>query len=353
MSKKILFLTKYNRLGANSRYRSYQYIPYLKKEGIIIDTTPLFDEIYVKNIYSTKKHFLQDILRCYFKRLIILFSVKKYDLLLIEAELFPYIPGLFEWLLKVFHIPYLLDYDDAIFHHYDTSPMRKIILGSKIKNIAKKANAIVTGSPYLTAYMEKYNNNVFEIPTVIDLKKYPEKKSPLPEKFTIGWIGSPYTEDYMMEIYPVLKQFGKNHDYKLVLIGANESMRKRLKGINTEIWKWTEEDEVKDIREFNVGIMPLPDTKWTRGKCGLKLIQYMGCFLPVIATPVGINNEIIENKINGYLADTQTEWLDALNELYENKDLQIKMGTEGRKLVEEKYEIGNGASLLSVINKFL
>ncbi|MCD6579363.1 glycosyltransferase family 4 protein [bacterium] len=354
--KKVLFFTKYTRMGANSRYRSYQYVTYIKKNGIDVDIAPLFDDKYIEYIYSRKKLFIGDIFRCYFRRFIKLFSLKKYDLIIIEAELFPYIPNIFEWLLKVFKISYILDYDDAIFHHYDEGFLKKILLGRKIGNIAKNAKAIITGSPYLTNYMNRYNKKIYEIPTVIDLNKYPVEKAAMPKIFTIGWIGSPYTEDYLLEIYAPLKEFYKGHNYKLVLIGASQKMVEKLKDLPIEIVEWNEGDEVGHLQKFNVGIMPLPDTKWTRGKCGFKLIQYMGCFLPVIADPVGINKKLVKEGITGFLPREKKDWISVLEKIYKNEKLQIALGNEGRQIIEKKYSIEvvhkNYLNILSnIVNK--
>ena len=336
---RLLFLTKYTRNGANSRYRSYQYFPYLQNAGYSIEAIPLFDDIYLKNIYLNKRHYVNDIIRCYFRRIIKLFSLKRFDLVVIEAELFPYIPPFFEYFLILNKIPYVLDYDDAIFHHYDKNFVAKLFLGRKIPYIAKHAKAIVVGNNYLANYFKKYNQNVFLIPTVIDLKKYPDKKLPLPKPFTIVWIGSPYTEDYLVEIYDAFLRFSKNYDFRLLLIGASHNIKRKLKNLPIEIVKWSEETEVRSLQKGNVGIMPLPDNKWSKGKCGLKLIQYMGCFLPVIASPIGVNNEIVINKLNGYLAYSNEDWYNAFIKIFDDKHLQIKMGHEGRKIVEKKYSI--------------
>ncbi len=335
--KKILFLTKYTKAGVNSRYRTFQYLPYLIKNGIDVTTSPLFNDKYIKYIYRTGHHFLKDVIYAYLKRIFSLLNIGHYDLIVIEREILPYIPGFFEWIVSKFNVPYILDYDDATFHHYDTNKIVKFFLGSKIKNIIKNASLIITGSSYLTNYAKKTNQNIVEIPTVIDLNRYSSEQTLKNDIFTIGWIGSPYTDSYLLEIYPALNRFCTEHKCRINLIGAHEKIKEKFKNLPVNIIKWSEDSEIEEMQKFNVGIMPLPNTQWTQGKCGFKLIQYMGCFLPVIASPIGVNKNIVKENTNGYLADTKERWLYALNELFNDKKLQKEMGLAGRKIVEKNY----------------
>ena len=338
---KVLLLSRYGNLGASSRVRLYQYIPYLKKENIYVTAVPLFNDDYVKNLYEKNTRKATVVLYSYLKRLLDLAAIKKYDLVWIEKELFPMLPLWIERIIALLKIPYIVDYDDAIFHNYDMNANRivRFLLGSKIKKIMRKAALVITGSPYLTEYALNAGANVFEIPTVIDLEKYPIEKPKEPDIFTIGWIGSPSTQMYLLEILPALKEFCSKYKSKIILIGANEIIQEKFIGLPVEIVEWSDNTEIESIKKFTIGIMPLCDTPWTRGKCGYKLVQYMGGFLPVIASPVGVNKKIVDNGTDGFLANTKDEWMEAIQNLYHNNKLRERMGTIGRSKIEKAYSL--------------
>jgi glycosyltransferase involved in cell wall biosynthesis len=173
------------------------------------------------------------------------------------------------------------------------------------------------------------------LPSVIDLSKYPGIQGKTQEGlFTIGWIGSPSTTRHLLEAESALKQVCRNRDGKIVLIGAGENP---FSGLMATIREWNEEHEAEEIGDFDVGIMPLPDNPWERGKCGFKLIQYMACGKPVVASPVGMNREIVVDGVNGFLASSREEWVRALERLKSDTVLCRTMGANGRRMVEEKY----------------
>ena len=171
---------------------------------------------------------------------------------------------------------------------------------------------------------------------MIDLERYPLK--PLTHTknamFTIGWIGSPSTTQYLQAIAPALAKLCENGKVQVYLIGSTEI---NLPNVNIKHIAWNEKTEVSLLQEFDVGIMPLPNEAWAKGKCGFKLIQYMACSLPVIASPVGVNKNIVEQGINGFLASTTEEWTESLFTLYNDFNLRVLMGKSGRKKVEQQY----------------
>lgn len=336
----ILFLTKYDRLGASSRYRSYQYIPYLEDNGIHCTVQPFFDARYLQSFYQSKKKNLFSYAASIVRRLKILLTIKKYDLLVIEKELIPYFPAILERTIRLLGIPFLVDYDDALFHRYDNHPnaIIRFLLGRKIAEVMRQADAVVAGNPYLADYAcQSGARTVHQLPTVIDLIKYPLKTLiSRSTDFTIGWIGSPTTTMHLESIAPVLTALGKNGGIRLLLIGARQI---QIPGIITEVVPWTDETEVSLMDQFDVGIMPLPDEPWERGKCGFKLIQYMACGLPVVASSVGVNNKIVRHGENGFLASTAEEWEAALMLLLEDPELCQRMGINGRAQVESEYSL--------------
>jgi glycosyltransferase involved in cell wall biosynthesis len=336
---KILLLSRYGNLGASSRIRTFQYIPYLNKNGIEVDVAPLFSDEYIKSLYQNGKKQIKFVIQAYIRRLISLTKIKGYNLLWIEKELFPMFPAWAEELVSVLKIPYIVDYDDAIFHNYDLS--RNILVRSFLKDkidiVMRKAAVVIVGNDYLAERALKSGAKRVEyLPSVVDLEKYKFSDEFSTDIFKIGWIGTPSTAKYLKLIHEVLQEFCLKHNAKLILIGSGKI---NIPGVPLEIRDWKEDTEVENILSVDVGIMPLLDEPWERGKCGYKLIQYMACGRPVIASPVGINDRIIIDGINGFKARSSESWKRSLVKLYKDLDLRKRMGLNGRKIVEEKYSL--------------
>ena len=334
---KILLLSRYTTFGASSRYRSYQYIPFLKEFGIEVKAAPLFDDEYLQKFYTGKGKSAFKVCNAYLKRIKYLLQVKQYDLLWIEKELFPWLPDWIESFIKYLRIRYVVDYDDAIFHNYDINKRRVIraILGKKIDCIMQNASVVIAGNDYILqrAYLAGARR-VEYLPTVIDLKKYFNQSNQNNNVFTIGWIGSPSTAKYIRCVQEALTQFCADGLSKLVLVGSGKI---DLPNIPVEIKPWNEVAEIEELLAFDIGIMPLFDSPWERGKCGFKLIQYMGCGKPVIGSPIGENQRIIRDGISGFYATTSEQWQYALKSLRNDKQMRIRMGQAGRTIVEKEY----------------
>lgn len=338
-SPRILFLPKYERNGASSRYRIYQYLPWLERNGFVVEVEPLFDESYLNNSYLSGKKSLTDITRAFFRRIVSSSRARHFDLIVIEYELLPYFPEIFEGLFNWFKLPYVVDYDDALFHQYDghKNPIIRALLGGKIASVMRRAALVIAGNQYLADYAICSHARAVEIlPTVVDLERYPAptQDSVAQNSFTVGWIGSPSTSKYIAAITQVLTEFCRQKKSLVRLIGATDGA---FPDVSSEVFSWNEQTEVALLQSCGAGIMPLPDEPWTRGKCGFKLIQYMACGLPVIASPVGANEEIVEHGVNGFFANTSEEWMQALETICNDPELRKRMGAAGRRKVEEKY----------------
>lgn len=335
---KVIFFTKYARLGASSRLRTFQYIPFYEASGITCVVNSLFNEQYLKELYNKKKLSKLNIIKSYLKRFYKLFSVRDFNIVVIEKELFPYLPSFGESLLNFFEVPFIVDYDDAIFLNYDLHPnfLVKKVLGKKIYSVMKRANTVIVGNDYLALKAKEAGaKRTVIIPTVVDTDKYRINDRKKSEKVVIGWIGSPTTLKYVKEISPVLLQISSQSSTTIHLVGGKS-------GINVEdekIIEWSEDSEIKSIQDFDIGIMPLAESEWEKGKCGYKLIQYMACGVPVIGSPVGANNQIIQHGVNGYKVSSAEEWKVAFEKLINSSELRTKMGLSGRILVETKYSL--------------
>lgn len=344
---KVLYLTKYSRNGASSRLRSYQYFPLLNDEGIDITVKPFFDENYLEQLYSGKPIPKTSLISYYFNRFITLFSVNKFDKIVIEKELFPYFFSWFERILFLLKVEYIVDYDDAIFHNYDLNKnaLIRILLKNKIKKVMKYSGCVLAGNQYLADKAKQSKAaRVIYFPTVIDIDKYnPKSYNDNSTKAIIGWIGSPSTFKYVKAITTVLSDLNEKHPFELHIIGATEPL-----GFDGTIkyLKWSEADEADLISNFDLGIMPLEDTPWEQGKCAYKLIQYMGCGLPVIASPVGANKEVINQGFNGYFAVDEKDWIEKLSLLIKDYSLRKQLGKNGRQKIERKYSLHNNLEKL-------
>lgn len=349
---KILLLSRYTDTGASSRLRSYQYLPSCKDNNFEVVVVPFFSDNYINSIGAGKKKQLFSVLFSYFLRFLNLLKHRSIDLIWIEYEVFPWLPYFIEKCLLQSNIPVVVDYDDAIFHRYDRNRnlLVRRILGKKIAKIMSNARVVMVGNDYLREYaLSAGSKKVVSIPTVIDLKRYPPHVRHDDGLFTVGWIGSPTTAKYLNLITPVMEKLHEDGTIELLLIGSGDF---EMNKIPTRVYKWSESTEAYAISEFDVGIMPLPDEPWERGKCGYKLIQYMACGKPVVASPVGANKEIVEHGVNGFLAESREEWLTALTILRDDPALRSKMGKAGRRKVEKKYNLQITApSLISVFNK--
>jgi len=349
---KVLLLSRYGHLGASSRVRSYQYLPYLKAQGIDVKVLPILNNDYVKSVYFGRNKPVFSILGAYLRRLWYIFNSHQFDLVWVEKEIFPWVPAIAEAVLSNFKVPYVADYDDAIFHRYDMNHLHTVrfFLGRKIDKVMKNASIVIVGNEYLADRSRQAGVRRIEyLPTVVDLEKYSGYQSTCHSNLiTIGWIGTPVTQGYLQKIAHSLSVVCQRDWARVVLIGANNP---QFQNVPVVIRSWSEETEVAGIQDFDIGIMPIPDDPWERGKCGYKLIQYMACGKPVVASPVGANTEIVKHGVNGFLAGSPREWLEALTILRDNPSLRRKMGVAGRKMVEKEYCIQVTAPrLVSIFN---
>lgn len=335
---RIIFFTKYTRAGASSRYRSYQYLPALEAAGLQISVSPLFDNAYLDYKYAYGRARIADVLRSFARRLWAVLTVPREAVVVIEYELLPWFPAVLERWLALRACRIVVDYDDALFHQYDAhrNPWVRRLLGRKIATVMRLSHTVVAGNAYLADYACRVGASRVEvIATVVDSARYAVKDTArTSEVFTIGWIGSPSTARYLHDIAPALAQVCQGGRARVRIVGSGPF---ELPGVPVDLIAWREETEVDEIRGFDVGIMPLPDEPWERGKCGFKLIQYMACCLPVVASPVGVNTTIVEHGCNGLLATSTEEWVQALGTLAADSELRRRMGRAGRAKVDRGY----------------
>lgn len=336
MTIKVLVLSRYSAKGASSRLRMFQYIPMLQQAGMHVDVSPFFDDQYLISLYQKQPRSLFRIARSYVNRLAVMLRAPGYDLIWVEKECLPYVPAWLDFPFFKRKAKIVVDYDDAVFLRYKAlSDPLKILLKNKIEKIMGRADLVVTGNDYLLDFAKKATARLtMFLPTVIDLDRYMCHKDERDKaRVIVGWMGSPSSQKYLAMVDEALCELN-DRQFFLHIVGATAE---NLKYPNIRCIPWAEETESADIRQFDIGIMPLFDTEWEKGKCGYKLIQYMACAKPVVASPVGVNTKIVKHGVNGFLANTKDEWIDAFKALADNDVLRNEMGQAGRKDVEESY----------------
>jgi len=320
----------------SSRFRLRQYISRLAELGVIVKELMPFSE---------KTYYFPGPFKAV-TRVPALFRSRDADLVWLSRE-FAAGYETFERLLKR---PRILDVDDAVWIHRPFGWFA-------IPDIARAMDAVIAGNAYLAEYFGKYCKNVYVVPTAIDLDRYmlrPEPKNEQRDKFVIGWTGSSSNFKYLDAIEQVLARFIREHDRAELILTADRPWEySLLPAEKVRFIPWSVEEEVGVLHSMSVGIMPLADDKWSRGKCAFKMLQYMGVGLPVIVSPVGMNREVLDKGNVGLAASSPDEWYDALVSLYKDRSLQVKSGLAGRKVVEQFYNADIIARELADIFKTL
>ncbi len=337
---KVLALTRYARLGASSRVRMMQYGPYLAAAGLTVETSPFFDDAYLEALYAGGPR-AKVALAAYGRRLGRLIQGAGANLVWMEKELLPWCPWPVEGLLRPRGVPLVTDYDDAVFHRYDRhpNPLVRAVLGRKIDRVMAASSLVVAGNDYLAQRARAAGARRVEIvPTVVDADAYaavPAMQDPARPR--LGWIGLPETwAKYLRPMLPHLTATAARHGAVLRVVGAGQDAE-GLDGV--ESVAWTEATEIAEIARMDIGLMPLDASPWSQGKCGYKLIQYMACGLPVVASPVGVNRALVTHGENGFLAETPQDWADALSRLLADPELRVRMGAAGRARVQAGYSL--------------
>lgn len=320
---RILFLTDSSTKTASFRYRVHQYIPMLESEGICCT---------VAHPREVPFHRIG--------------GLRDYGIVFVQKKLLP-VP----WVLSAGMVAKKLffDFDDAIWTcpNLNWSAVTRAKVRLRLRTILSKSSCVIAGNRYLGEYAQRHNRNVTIIPTCVDTNYYRPAASGRREgKLRIGWIGSSPNLIYLERLEPVFKRLpSDNISLTVVCDRKYESPN-----LPTEFVPWSLEGELAALQNMDIGIMPLTDDEWTRGKCGFKTIQYMACGIPSISSPVGVNNEIVTDGQNGFLADDDDQWVEKLSLLIHAQDLRESIGHEGRRMVEDKYSIGvGGKRLIEVI----
>ena len=351
---KVLFITPYPFDSAPSqRFRFEQYFDLLKQHDICYIQKPFLSHNTWKILYTQGKYVRKffGILSGFFKRFLLLFSINQFDFVFIHREASPIGPPMFEWIItKICGAKIVYDFDDSIWLP-NTSGSNWLVGGlkwhHKVGSICRWSHKVSCGNQFLVDFAKKHNPNVQLNPTTIDTKNYHNKiKDQQTDKVVIGWTGSHSTMKYLDSVPNLIKEIESEHNIEFVVISDLEP---KLKLKSLQFIKWNKESEVEDLLKINIGIMPLTDDDWSRGKCGFKALQYMSLGIPAIASPVGVNKEIIDNNINGFLCEKEGDWKRALKILITDNERRNEMGLKARERIIENYSVSsNSPNFLSL-----
>ncbi|UAY52241.1 glycosyltransferase [Ferruginibacter albus] len=354
--KKILFVVPFpKKIYPSERFRVEIYEQVLKDAGFEYDTV-FFWDYYARSILYKKGRIFQKaigVLKGFIRRFQSLFIVSKYDYVFVLREAAPVGPPVFEWIYsKILRKKLIYDFDDAIWIPQistNNSWAKFTKAFWKVKKNCRRAYKVSVGNDYLYNYAIQYNPSVIINPTCVDtINKHNVIKDQATEKVVIGWTGSFSTLHYLNEIVPVLQQLEQHHDFEFIVI-ADQNPHLPLKSFRFIEWK--EATEIADLMQFNIGVMPLSNDEVSKGKSGFKLIQFMSLGIPVVASPIGVNQQIVDENINGFLCKTESEWINAFEKLICDEQLRQQMGNDGRKKIEKRYSVvANKENFLSLFS---
>lgn len=328
----------------SQRFRFEQYIEFLKQHGWDYDfsflITPEDDKVFYKPGHFFRKGFI--FLKCFLKRLRDVWRANRYDIIFIQREAFMTGSVFFERCFARSRAKVIFDFDDSIWLQNVSDANKRFSFlkdASKTSKIIALSDMIFAGNRYLANYASGFNNNIRIVPTTIDTDEY--RRLELPQKdnaVCIGWSGSITTIQHFKFAIPALTRIKQKYGNR-VKIKAIGDASYRNDELNVISLNWNKADELKELSSFDIGIMPLPDDEWAKGKCGLKGLQYMALEIPTIMSPVGVNMEIIRNGMNGFLAASEDEYVEIISNLVEDATLRKKIGKAGRNTIEESYSV--------------
>ena len=341
--KKILVICP-NPVGyaPGQRLKYEQYFEFWEKNGYDVTVKPFISETFQKVVYKNG-HYLTKVfetIKGYGRRLRDISEIKKYDIVYIFLWVTPFGFSLFERIYCAAARKVIYDIDDLVYTTNQSTPWYLKLLKTQHKPIylMKKADHVITCTPYLDKFVRQFNENTTDISSTVETSRYiPVNRFTNDLPLTIGWSGSHSTIRHFMTIKNVLRHIQQKYpDIKISVMGGSNVIVDGLKIDSTE---WSEEKEISTLQTFDIGIYPLPDEQWVYGKSGLKAIQYMAIGIPAIATAIGTNFRVIEEGVTGFLVDSEEAWIEKLSLLIENPALRRSLGVAARLKVEKEFSV--------------
>jgi len=346
--KSVLFLLAHPIEDAGCRYRVYQFVPYLDNAGYRCVVAP-FSTPHLFRALRSRNHLLNKVSQaayCSVRRLLELSRVPQFDVVVIHREVFPFFTPTFERMVLRSSQKVIFSFDDAIYAgHHDVSALNHPLLyrlkyGRGVDEVLGRCVHVVAGNRILGDYARRFNPHVTVIPTVVDCDyyRYREPQTRTGAPITVGWAGSRSTVPYLAAVEPVLRSIARKYAGKVQFRFIGHPDYQPDLPASTSI-PFELDAEIADLHSLDIGIMPLPDTEWTRGKCAFKAIQYMATGAVAVASPVGVTADLIEHNGNGLLARTADEWFQSLSALIEDAVLRRRLSLNARRTIEDAYSL--------------
>lgn len=342
----------------SQRFRFEQYFNLLSEHKIRFTCHSFWDKRTWDILYK-KGHYAQKIIglfKGFLKRILLLAKINEAEFVFIHRECAPIGPPLLEWIItKILSKKVIYDFDDAIWLANTSTENAMVSIVKwhrKIKAICKWSYRISCGNKYLCEFAQRYSKHVTLNPTTIDTENrhnpslFSINKNNI-NVITIGWTGTHSTLKYLDSLVVVLQKIEAKYSNVQIVIIANKNP---MLPLSSFVFKpWTKKSEIEDLLTFDIGIMPLEDDLWAKGKCGFKALQYMALELPTLASPVGVNCEIIDNGVNGFLCTTEAEWMNCLSKLIEDMETRREVGNTARQKIIKNYSVSsNSLNFLSL-----
>jgi glycosyltransferase involved in cell wall biosynthesis len=333
----------------SQRYRIEQWAPHLAEHGITVDLLPAIDQTLMRLLHKPG-HSVEKLvmtLGALPRRIREALSVRSYDAVLVHRAATIAGPALIERIVKRLGRPLVFDFDDAIYLLHTSNANRRLgwlKFPRKTELLCRMSDHVVVGNSYLAAYARQHNHNVTVIPTSVDLTRYHPVDRRTEGRIVVGWTGSSTSQTHLEMFAPMLADIASRSDIEIRVLSDRKPS---LPGVDFTWRPWSVHSEVDEMAAFNIGIMPMPDDEWARGKCSLKALLYMAMGIPAVCSPVGANREIIRHGENGLLAACHDEWIKSISALADDPALRVRLGRAGRQTVEQEFSARRSASLLA------
>jgi glycosyltransferase involved in cell wall biosynthesis len=343
---RVAFVTNHTALDASSRQRVYQYLPGLRALGLEVSVHPFSDEALFEVMHAPG-HLpakVGGLLRASARRLGLVLRGLDADVVVLHREAFPFGPPWLETALARGRAPVVFSFDDALYAPFPYAGgggrrlLYRLKYGRDLGPVLRRCAAVIAGNRHLAEYARRHNPTVTVIPTAVDTDALSPPPSRPPGRLTVGWIGGPSTSVHVRDVAGSLAELAtRRPEVDFLLVGDP-----RLAALDlprAEVRAWSMAREADDLRAMDVGLMPLQDSEWTRGKCAFKAIQYMAVGAPVVASRLGASAEVVEDGGSGLLVDGPEGWAGALEGICADPGLRAAMGRRGRQLAQERFSL--------------
>jgi glycosyltransferase involved in cell wall biosynthesis len=340
-------------IAPSQRFRLEQWQPYLAAEGIDVELLPFADPPLRDLLYGPGRWLPKaaGVTRASFRRVVTLSRLRHYDALIVHRACFLGGPALLEHLVALAGRPVIYDFDDAIFRLHSSETNRALAwlkFPGKTAALCRLSAHVVVGNSYLADYARRLNERVTIVPTSVDTERFQPvvQRTGAAERVVVGWTGSSTSQTHLEMFAPVLKEIVARRSVELRVVSDRAPVLSDV----PHVWvPWTADGEPSELSRFDIGIMPMPDDEWSKGKCALKALLCMAMGVPTVCSAVGANLDVIEPGANGLLALTRAEWLGALESLVDDASLRARLGAAGRRTVEDRYSMRRSARLLGEV----